>query len=185
MQPAPRGRVPCHASDLHLYGVSRVHLLHFSHVFERGAAMKRAFLGALLGSLISLPAWSADPSGAFYIFGAGGNACAAFLGAREEAAPRRTPEGGVQWFSGHGYGVMYGWILGYVSHVNQTVPGKANHFEPMDKFEIAAWVASWCRDNTDKDLFDAVQALINRGKRLPTVVTPPPTASPGGAGQQR
>ena len=127
--------------------------------------MKRAILVALLGGLMGAPAWSADPTGTFFIFGAGGNACATFLGAHENAAPRRTPEGGVQWFSGHDYGVMYGWILGYLSHVNKSTPGKANHFEPMGKFEIAAWVAAWCRDNTNKDLFDAVEALVNRGKR--------------------
>ena len=128
--------------------------------------MKRAILGALLGGLMGTSAWSADPTGTFYILGAGGNKCSTFVAANETAAPRRTSEGGVQWFSGHDYGVMYGWILGYLSHVNQSVPGKANHFEPMDKFDIAAWVTAWCRGNAEKDLFDAVEALINRGKRL-------------------
>ena len=125
--------------------------------------MKHAALFALLAGLISAPAWSADPAGKFYIFGAGSNTCATFLEAHENAVPRRTQEGGVQWFSGHHYGVMYGWILGYLSHVNQSVPGNANHFDPMDKFEIAAWVTSWCRGNTEKDLYDAVEDLIKRG----------------------
>ena len=147
--------------------------------------MKRAILGALLGCLMSTPAWSADPAGTFIIYGAGGNTCATFLGAHEKAAPRRTTGGGVQWSSGHDYEVMYVWILGYVSHVNQSTPGKANHFEPMDKFEIAAWVASWCRGNAEEDLFDAVEALVNGGRRAPTAVAPPPTASPGGAAQRR
>lgn len=147
--------------------------------------MKRAILGALLGCLMSTPAGSADPAGTFIIYGAGGTTCATYLGALQKAAPRRTPEGGVQWFSGHDYGVMYGWILGYVSHVNQSIPGKANHFEPMDKFEIAAWVASWCRGNAGKDLFDAVEAMVNRGARPPTADAPPPSASPGGAAQRQ
>ena len=47
--------------------------------------------------------------------------------------------------------LIFGWIPGYLSHANQSTPGKVNLLEPTDNFKIATRVVSWCRCNADKD----------------------------------
>jgi hypothetical protein len=54
-----------------------------------------------------------------------------------------------------------GWIAGYLSGYNMNVDnGKSDIVAGISYNDTYRWVASWCRDNPSKSLFDAVNALI-------------------------
>jgi hypothetical protein len=50
-----------------------------------------------------------------------------------------------------------GWIAGYMTRVNYSVPGKKSYFN--DLIGEVAWIASWCRDNPSKGLSNAMDSL--------------------------
>ena len=119
--------------------------------------MKRMLLAAMLATLISGPAWGYDGQGRAFVFGAGSSTCSTFLGKYARSDIRSVGDD-------HTYnvefGVSLGWITGYLTHVNVSVPGKANHFAAMSVPDIAGWVASWCRDNPSKSLSHAVSTFV-------------------------
>ena len=54
-----------------------------------------------------------------------------------------------------------GWINGYISEYNGWVDnGKSDIVAGMGTNDTYRWLASWCRDNPSKGLFDAIQSLI-------------------------
>lgn len=89
---------------------------------------------------------AADKEGTFIILYPGGRECINFLDdyAKSEAA------------------LGIGWIFGYLTAINKTRYGKDNYFSDLEWEDIPAWIASWCRDNPTKDLYDATNALALR-----------------------
>jgi hypothetical protein len=49
-----------------------------------------------------------------------------------------------------------GYIAGYITAVNMFRAGKVNHYPGTDIFEAANWTASWCRDNSNDYLHNAM-----------------------------
>lgn len=55
--------------------------------------------------------------------------------------------------------VYYGWMAGYMTRVNERLPGKSDHFGPLaDELE---WIRSWCRDNPSEDFEEAMHTLTD------------------------
>ena len=94
--------------------------------------------------------------GAFFNYGAGSSNCTKYLGSYGSANLKRTPDGGISYVGDFGF--VMGWLQGFATRVNRTIPGGANIYD-MDSVELAAWVASWCRDNPLKQVVDAMDAL--------------------------
>ena len=67
-----------------------------------------------------------------------------------------TPEGNIS--ATTDITAEFGWILGYASRANEDSLGRADIYE-MKSVDLAAWAASWCRDNPSKTLYDAMAAL--------------------------
>ena len=118
--------------------------------------MKRIILAALVGALVSGPAVAVDETGSYYRLGMGSEKCAKYLGAYGTSELKHTPDG--QFSFNNRFGIWIGWIHGYATRVNMTTKGRANIYD-MDSIGIAAWLASWCRDNPSKDLTEAMNAF--------------------------
>ena len=58
-----------------------------------------------------------------------------------------------------------GWMMGYITGVNEWNTGKTDFFN-MKFSEVAAWVALWCRDNQSGDLWEAQSALYKSRNKL-------------------
>ena len=110
----------------------------------------------LVGVLVSGAAWGKDEAGRYYIFGAGGEKCAKYLGDYSTSELKREPN--EEFTYSPKFGIWIGWIHGYATRVNKTIKGRANIYD-MDSVDIAAWLASWCRDNPSKELTRTMHAL--------------------------
>ena len=119
--------------------------------------MWRMLIAAMFAVFVSGPVWGADERDAMMIFGAGSEKCTKFLGlyARSELKDVGSQ---IQYSSDFGFEI--GWIQGYMTAINVCVPGKTNHFEPMDTVDSIGWIASWCRDHPDEILITAMKAFV-------------------------
>jgi hypothetical protein len=58
-------------------------------------------------------------------------------------------------------GAAAGWVGGFITTYNSYVQnGKRDILEGMTANDALRWVASWCRDNSSRDLEYALEALI-------------------------
>ena len=86
--------------------------------------------------------------------------CSKYLGAYAEAAIKPR-SGGFQYTSkvGSRFGQHIGYVTGYMDATNDYSEGKSDWYKPMELSKVLVWVASWCRDNSNKYLFAAMTAL--------------------------
>jgi len=117
---------------------------------------RRIILAALVGVLVIGPAWAIEVKDRLHVFGAGSTLCTKYLGAYGTADLKTAPDGYMS--SGDVFAYELGWIQGYATRVNETTKGRENIYD-MDTIGLAAWVASWCRDNPSKRILNAMEAL--------------------------
>ena len=61
----------------------------------------------------------------------------------------------------HEFFAAAGWVGGFITTYNSYVQnGKRDIIEGMTANDALRWVASWCRDNSSRDLEYALEALI-------------------------
>jgi hypothetical protein len=112
--------------------------------------MKRLILAVLIVGVVS-PAWG-EAKGVFQAIITA--ECSEILS--DYATSKLESRGGNTTYNKH-FGDIIGWIAGYMTRVNYSIPGKENYFH--DLIDEVAWVASWCRDNSSSDLTAAMKAL--------------------------
>lgn len=54
------------------------------------------------------------------------------------------------------FGGYIGWFQGYMTRVNYISPGKKDHFSDVSIFDVLGWVGSWCRENPNKHVANAM-----------------------------
>jgi len=123
--------------------------------------MTRIFAAVLVALVVSGPAWG-NVSGSFTNYYPGYQKCSEYLGDYATAETKDTETGIEYPFDA---ALALGWMMGYISGVNENVRGKKDFFR-MQFSEVAAWVASWCRDNPDKKIFNAMDALYKSRNKI-------------------
>jgi hypothetical protein len=122
--------------------------------------MRRILMMALVGLVVSGPAWGYDAKGS--ATSVGSITCGEYLDAYSRS--KLTGAGTVT-----GLYPMHraiGWISGFLTAINMTTKNGRKHvLGSMTNNDARRWVASWCRDNISKDLAAAVVALMNSQTR--------------------
>jgi hypothetical protein len=118
--------------------------------------MKRKIIAVLVALVVSGPAWALDNKGNYITYGV--NSCTKYIDvySRTKLTGRSTYDGPLDaWFS-------FGWIHGYVTAYNESVRNyRSDIFYSMSMNNAYKWMASWCRDNHQKNVHDALKALIS------------------------
>ncbi len=109
-----------------------------------------------LALTINSPAWG-EVSGSFTNHYPGYQRCSEYLGDYAKAETKET-NNGISY--PQDAALALGWMMGYMTGVNENVKGKKNFFN-MKFSQVASWVASWCRDNPTNDIYDGMNALYN------------------------
>ena len=122
--------------------------------------MTRLIVLATVFMLASGPVGAADSKGKWAVVGA--KSCQQYLDAYAKAT--LTGEGTI---TGHDmFHKLSGWVNGFISAYNFTVKnGKKSTTAGMSINDNYRWIASWCRDNSSKDIADATIALIHKMER--------------------
>ena len=132
--------------------------------------MTRIILSALMILLISGSAWAVDSKGGYA--GKFPYTCPQVL-EFHSASGLESGEKGVTF--NKSFGVIIGWMAGYMSRVNFTIQGKTDFFENMA--QEVEWVVRWCQDNQAAGLNDAMEALTKaRTAKKPKTTAVPPAA---------
>jgi hypothetical protein len=108
--------------------------------------------------LIPVAGWAADERGIGMLEGTGNSSCPDYMGAY---ATSRLTAGDDSYTYNPNFGAYLGWILGYASRVNEAEFGRSDWFE-MKPTALAAWLASWCRDNPDQILWRGMTTLTDQ-----------------------
>jgi hypothetical protein len=112
----------------------------------------------LVGLVISGPVRGADRNKEW--IGYGMLSCGEYLDAYS-----RTTFTGSKMTGPHDMFQAYGWVSGSLSYYNAFVEnGKDSILGSMSVNDALKWIGSWCRDNPQKTLPDAVSALIYKLK---------------------
>jgi hypothetical protein len=75
------------------------------------------------------------------------------------------------------FGVIIGWMAGYISRVNQKVSGRADFFGNLA--DEATWLNEWCKLNPGGDLMEAMDALtVERTPKTKKKMAAKPLAKP-------
>ena len=101
-----------------------------------------AYMGALALALLfvgQVASWAMDDQGATFVRGVGNSSCTDYLGAYALADFKQLADGGSQY----------------------NVVGRSDWFN-MNGPEMAAWLASWCRDNPEQTLWFGVKTLTKQ-----------------------
>ena len=110
---------------------------------------------SVIALVLSGAAHAADKDGRYTILG-GMNTCGEYLGAYAAATLTDTGYTGP-----HKSWEAFGFINGYITAYNRYRPnGKQNILASMSNIDAYRWIASWCRDNPSKNLFDGFGVLI-------------------------
>jgi len=117
--------------------------------------MKRLLMVALVGLVVSGPAWGIGKGGAYT--GYSQHSCGFYLDAYASAELI-----GDHLYSGtYKTSIVFGWINGYLTAYNRHVDtGEINILGTMPMNDARRWMASWCRDNPSKDVLDALAELL-------------------------
>lgn len=110
-------------------------------------------IAVMVGVLASGPAWGGEVT--TYVTSYMGK-CKKFLGAY--AGMKLI--GGSTYEGDHDVFLNRGYILGYLTAYNAYKRDKGTILGSMEMNDAFRWIASWCRDNPQKDLSYAMGALI-------------------------
>ena len=125
--------------------------------------MTRIILAALVGVLVSGPAWGADEKGFYEPYGWSERKCAEFLNdyAKSKLKKKEPTKGGWMAFTYNtDFSEWVGFISGRLTGTNALQLGKRNFFVGVHIVDVAAWLGSWCRDNMDANMATALDAYI-------------------------
>ena len=124
--------------------------------------MIRIIIAALVALVVSGPAWGKNNSDKWDNYYPGYQKCTEYLA---DYAKAETKETQTDITYPTDAALALGWMMGYVSGINENVNGKKDFFD-MSFSEIASWVASWCRDNPRKTIHKGMDALYwSRNKK--------------------
>jgi hypothetical protein len=117
--------------------------------------MTRLIIPVLIALLVSGSASAQGKKENDWIFGPGAKKCTVFLGNYATGNLRKS--NGQLAYSSE-FTATVGWLQGYLTRVNEQAKSTGDIYG-IDLIEIAAWLASWCRDNPTSNLINAMQAL--------------------------
>jgi hypothetical protein len=125
--------------------------------------MTRIIIAALLALTIAGTASKGQSKDKDYNFTDYGlYSCGAFLGAYSKTT---LLENG-KYKGPYEYWRLDGWIDGYLTGYNEFANnGKSSILGSMSYNDARRWLASWCRDNPSKGLWDSLNALTNKLER--------------------
>lgn len=120
--------------------------------------IRRWVISAVIALLPVVPPAFGQERPLVMIYGQGISACSEYLAVYATSDLHELSDGTIQYRPS--FGPYFSWVLGFVSGVNWKTYG-SNQIT-FDFSTAPQWLASWCRDNPQKSLLQAVIALIQR-----------------------
>ena len=132
--------------------------------------MIRLLLAAIIFLFLYGEGMAADENGNFPVFTPGNEKCTDFLNDYAKSTMDIIENEDSTYIKNTSdIALEVGWIYGYLTAINKTRLGKEDFFSDLGLLDTLGWIASWCRDNPTKSLYDATNSFALRDAATYTI----------------